>query len=371
MSVITTLILIVLIVVIILGGRFVFKKIKEPANVVNKTANTIDNVGNIGNKKSDKLKIGTYVEYVPDEVQPYVVDPAFTGQDNAVTISQNKNMHWRVFKINDDDSIEIIATVPTEDTLSLAGAIGYDNGVYLLNDVCKNLFSNSSMNAVGRSINIEDITSKIPDNMIESTGYAPVDARRTYTWSNSYYPNLYMFENGSGIGNAVQYIEHTSLKENATQDGTNDLNNIQIDREEIADVKTNGCSQSDSYYTSPVAGTPSEKGYKIANGQQFIATHTAFTSNVTTCFTNTEYASMFYGTKSKYWLASRFVNCATNEVANFGIRTVNSNSLEILKMFDSNSEQWTISYSILPIVTIKNYNIKSGVGTSKDPIVFE
>ena len=80
---------------------------------------------------------------------------------------------------------------------------------------------------------------------------------------------------------------------------------------------------------------------------------------------------MFYGTKSKYWLASRFVNCATNEVANFGIRTVNSNSLEILKMFDSNSEQWTISYSILPIVTIKNYNIKSGVGTSKDPIVFE
>ena len=371
MSVITTLILIVLIVVVILGGRFVFKKIKEPANVVNKTANTIDNVGNIGNKKSDKLKIGTYVEYVPDEVQPYVVDPAFTGQDNAVTISQNKNMHWRVFKINDDDSIEIIATVPTEDTLSLAGAIGYDNGVYLLNDVCKNLFSNSSMNAVGRSINIEDITSKIPDNMIESTGYAPVDARRTYTGSNSYYPNLYMFENGSGIGNAVQYIEHTSLKENATQDGTNDLNNIQIDREEIADVKTNGCSQSDSYYTSPVASTPSEKGYKIANGQQFIATHTAFTSNVTTCFTNTEYASMFYGTKSKYWLASRFVNCATNEVANFGIRTVNSNSLEILKMFDSNSEQWTISYSILPIVTIKNYNIKSGVGTAKDPIVFE
>ena len=183
MSVITTLILIVLIVVIILGGRFVFKKIKEPANVVNKTANTIDNVENIGGKKSDKLKIGAYVEYIPDEVQPYVIDPSFTGQENQVTISQNKNMHWRVFKTN-DDSIEIIATVPTEDTLSLAGAIGYDNGVYLLNDVCKNLFSNSSMNAVGRSINIEDITSKIPENMIESTGYAPVDARRTYTGSN-------------------------------------------------------------------------------------------------------------------------------------------------------------------------------------------
>ena len=78
---------------------------------------------------------------------------------------------------------------------------------------------------------------------------------------------------------------------------------------------------------------------------------------------------MFYGAKNKYWLASRFVNCATPEVANFGIRTVNSNSLEILKMFDSNSEQWTISYSILPIVTIKNYTITSGTGTLRDPIV--
>ena len=368
MSVITTLVLIVLIVAVIFGGSFVLKNINGNTNSVNRTTNTVDNVGNARNRNINALKVGAYVQYKPDEVGPYVVDPSFTGQENQVTISQNSNMSWRVFKI-DEDSIELIATVPTVDTLSLSGAMGYDNGVYLLNDICKNLFSNSSMNAVGRSINIEDITSKIPEDMIATTGYAPVDAKRTYTGSNAYYPNLYMFENGSGIGKSIQYIEHSSLKENATKDGTNDVNNIQVDYEEIADVKTNGCSQSDSYYTSPVAGTPSERGFKLANGQQFIATHTAFTSNVTTCFTNSEYASMFYGAKNKYWLASRFVNCATPEVANFGIRTVNSNSLEILKMFDSNSEQWTISYSILPIVTIKNYTITSGTGTLRDPIV--
>lgn len=371
MSVITTLILLVLIAVVVLGGHYVYKKVTAPANNLNHISESINNIGNGGNSKSENLKIGAYIEYTPDTAEAYSVKAEYTGQEKVSTISQNSNMHWRVFKV-EDDYIEIIATVPTEEGLALSGAMGYNNGVYLLNDICKSLYSNNSLNAVGRSITIEDITSKIPEDSVKSSGYAAVEKTyKTYTGANSYYPDLYQYENGSGIGKSVQYIEHSSLKENATADGTNDANNIEIDYEEIADVKTNGCSQSDSYYSTPVVASGSNKGYKVDSNQQFIATHTAFTSNVTTCFSNEAYGSIFYGTQKKYWLASRYVNCAYNDMANFGIRTVNSNSLEIVKMFDSNGDTYTVSYSILPIVTIKNYKVKSGIGTAKDPIILE
>lgn len=371
MSIITTLILLVLIAAVVLGGHFVYKQVTAPANHVGNTAETINNIGNGGTAKSDNLKVGAFIQYSPDATEAYSVKPEYTGQEKVSTISQNKNMHWRVFKV-EDDYIEIIATVPTEEGLALSGAMGYNNGVYLLNDICKTLYSNNSLNAVGRSITIEDITSKIPEDTIKSAGYQAVEnTYKTYTGANSYYPELYANENGSGIGNAVQYINHESLKANATNEGANDLNNINVETEVVADVKTNGCSQSDSYYTTPLVESPSNKGYKVAANQQFIATHTAFTSNVTNCFSNENYGPMFYGTKNKYWLASRYVNCAYNDMANFGLRTVNSNTLEIVKMFDSDGSSFTVSYSILPIVTIKNPKVASGVGNAKDPIVLE
>ena len=370
MNIITTLILLVLIAVVVLGGRQMYIKIKNPSNTVKTSSGSGSNIGESGKSNAENIKIGAYIKYTPDTAEPYVVKAQYTGQDGVATISQNPSMYWKVFKV-EDDYIEIIATVPTKESLTLCGAIGYDNGVYLLNDICKNLFSNQSLNAVGRSITIEDITSKIPEDELKIHNYEAVDIKKTYTGANAYCPDLYNFEKGSGVGKAIQYIEHSTLKENATKDGTNDTNNLDIELEEIADVLENGCDQSDSYYSSPLVESESARGYKISPDQQFIATHTAFTSNVTTCFTDKEYGPMFYGTQNKYWLASRFVNCATNEVANFGIRTVNTNYLEVVKMFDSDASKFTASYSILPIVTIKNYNIKSGLGTVKDPLVLE
>ena len=371
MSIVTTLILLVLIAAVVLGGHFVYMQVTAPANSLKNTTELVNNIGNSGNSKSDMLKVGAYITYSPDVVDNYTVKAEYTGQEKTSTISQNKNMHWRIFKV-EDDYIEIIATVPTEENLSLSGAMGYNNGVYLLNDICKTLYSNNSLNAVGRSITIEDITSKIPADTVKSAGYEAVaDTYKTYTGANSYYPELYANENGSGIGNAVQYIDHEILKENATKEGANNLNNINVETEVIADVKNNGCAQSDSYYSTPLSESPSNKGYKVAANQQFIATHTAFTSNVTTCFSNEAYGPMFYGTQKKYWLASRYVNCAYNDMANFGLRTVNSNTLEIVKMFDSDGSTFTVSYSVLPIVTIKNVNVASGIGTAKDPIVLE
>lgn len=47
-------------------------------------------------------------------------------------------------------------------------ATGYNNSVYLLNDICKNRYSNVSLGATARSLNLEDIESRMNSRGIET-----------------------------------------------------------------------------------------------------------------------------------------------------------------------------------------------------------
>ena len=57
---------------------------------------------------------------------------------------------------NKEGKIEIISDKPTTQQLYLRGAIGYNNGVNLLNDACKAMYSKKGV-GTARSLNIEDI----------------------------------------------------------------------------------------------------------------------------------------------------------------------------------------------------------------------
>ena len=48
-------------------------------------------------------------------------------------------------------------TAPTSGSVRLYGAQGYNNAVYLLNELCSQLYSDSSKEITARSINIDDI----------------------------------------------------------------------------------------------------------------------------------------------------------------------------------------------------------------------
>ena len=67
-------------------------------------------------------------------------DNTITGAeaDGSQTFIVDENIKWRIWDF-DGNTLRIIAD-PTNDTLALEGVIGYNNGVYLMNDICEKLY---------------------------------------------------------------------------------------------------------------------------------------------------------------------------------------------------------------------------------------
>ena len=117
------------------------------------------------------VKIGDYVNYNPEEPTEDAISHlenninTYSGYSTTQEVSQ-ENLKWRILNINDNGTINLISASTTKDTpLWLKGSLGYNNGVYLLNEYCNVLYSNSEKGAIARSINIEDIQKKIDTNV--------------------------------------------------------------------------------------------------------------------------------------------------------------------------------------------------------------
>ena len=128
-----------------------------------------DNAGNPGSVSATvdgideiKLRVGDYVEYVPDGEETLSID--YVGCSNLNVPVED--LTWRVFDIdNEAKTVELIANNTTQKTITLIGEDGYNNGVYALNELCSKLYKNDSLGATARNITIEDIINKI------ETGY--------------------------------------------------------------------------------------------------------------------------------------------------------------------------------------------------------
>lgn len=131
--------------------------------------------------------------------------------------------------------------VPTSKTLYkvyFRGALGYNNGVYLLNNICKERYSNSSFNAIARSINENDIISQMTEEGLQSLINSTENYGTTTVCATHFYPKIYSQEqysgvNVSGISDGTQIITSNA-----------DLNA----REKM---NPNGKKASDSIYSYP------------------------------------------------------------------------------------------------------------------------
>ena len=196
----------------------------------------------------DDLQVGDYVAYTPDSAGPYTgLTQANTGSSTTTDDSfTQESLSWRVLSINDDGTVDLISSAPTSQSIYFSGSLGYNNGVYLLNDVASSLYSNASLGATARSLTIEDIEAGMTEAGLEYVhSYAAVGETKTYTRSGyRYYPNIYAQENGSGIDLAT----------------TNDPNSA---------VKTDGIGQSDSYYTEPTTETYTQASSSLTVTQTY------------------------------------------------------------------------------------------------------
>ena len=128
-----------------------------------------------------------------------------TSSDNQ-TIAQTTGLTWKVLNVDkENDTVDIISTNPTSSTVYFKDILGYNNGPYLMNEICKAQYSNKTLGVEARSINLLDMEKHLTAdrnnkqemhiNIIVHT--AKYGTTKTYT-SNTKYPSLYANQKGAG-----------------------------------------------------------------------------------------------------------------------------------------------------------------------------
>ncbi len=97
-----------------------------------------DEIGSSGKVKissrviSKKVNEKDYIEYLPS-ITSYDVDTTLTNALSVGTINPSLYKKWRVFKKNDDGSIDIIPVSTNFGQINFKGSVGYANFIYVLN----------------------------------------------------------------------------------------------------------------------------------------------------------------------------------------------------------------------------------------------
>ena len=145
---------------------------------------------------ADKVKVGDYVEYIPDTAK-YTTDTNNTGYTSAQTLN-TETKDWRVLYVNSETGEVLLTTngIVNSGTY-LRGTKGYFRGPTELNNICKALYSNSSLGITARSMTIEDLN--------KACNYTPSEPTTRY----AYYPKGTTFAEGD---TTVEYNGKTYTK---------------------------------------------------------------------------------------------------------------------------------------------------------------
>ncbi len=298
-------------------------------NYINDTVNQYTGEQNGDSMTTDRsfLKVGDYIDYSPDSAGNYMglgtseSEKSGSASNPAEGIPQDTTLKWRVMNINDDGSVELVSATPISSSVYFQGSIGYNNGVFLLNDLCKSQYSNSTLGVTARSIDLEDIEKKF-----NSTG---INARNAY----------------SGYGNSQTYSGNYSYSPDI------------YDR-----VGKTTAEESKDYYTAPTSATHSQKG-TLEIQQTFYL----FSNTPSNYFEDNTFYEVIFNTDAAYFLASRSASCSSSE-AFFGLRFVNKKFLGGHQIFNSETITRSNGSNVRPVVSLgSNIKISTDGGTADAP----
>lgn len=182
------------------------------------------------------LQVGDYIAYTPDSAGNYMglgtsenssENPsgfsAGESRGNPIAgVPQDTTLTWQVMSINEDGTVDIVSSKPIQSfSLMLNGALGYNNGVYLLNDLCKTQYSNSTLGVTARSIDLEDIENKFNStgiterNMfIDSRSEVQYGTTKLYEGDALYSPVLYDHVEKTTAGESTDYYTNSTTEKN-------------------------------------------------------------------------------------------------------------------------------------------------------------
>ena len=258
---------------------------KEVSVEVNQFKNSILNDINI--------KIGDSVNYTYDPAGSYSLSSTYSGSSDQ-TIAQTTGLTWKVLNVDkENDTVDIISTNTTSSTVYFRDILGYNNGPYFMNEICKAQYSNKTLGVEARSINLLDMEKHLTADGIKArnayqynSSTAKYGTTKTYP-SNTKYPSLYA--NQKGAGPNVSSITPSDI--------------------------TKG---NDPYEESkPIATTEPTTDNTSGTGNPLTVTQTYY--NISIDNTNYGTASTVLANGTPFWVAARYVNTGSSG-ADFGLR---------------------------------------------------
>ena len=289
---------------------------KEVSVEVNQFKNSILNDINI--------KIGDSVNYTYDPAGSYSLSSTYSGSSDQ-TIAQTTGLTWKVLNVDKENyTVDIISTNPTSSTVYFKNILGYNNGPYLMNEICKAQYSNKTLGVEARSINLLDMEKHLTaDGITARNAYqydsstAKYGTTKTYP-SNTKYPSLYA--NQKGAGPNVSSITPSDI--------------------------TKG---NDPYEESkPIATTEPTTDNTSGTGNPLTVTQTYY--NISIDNTNYGTASTVLANGTPFWVAARYVNTYSS-IADFGLRYAHADT-DGYRMFNSDGSTGGSNCALRPVVSL-------------------
>ena len=259
---------------------------------------------------------------------------------------------WKVFKIDEEEGeVQLVpATLPTNSSttkVSLQGSPGYNNGVKLLNDACKELYSYTSKGITARNINIEDIESVMNQDILETEkarftntniSYSYLDnnnqVNTAFSKNKSYYPLIYEQEYKSVID---EEINTNGLKLSESPTNLIERNGIGIKSGKVGittDVRATGSIQA----TNNIK--PYQTYYNTSNKNTFREA------------LGTEYADILAPySNAFYWISSRCILVNSSSCI-FRMFFIENSCLENYNLFESGGNSYINQYALLPVISL-------------------
>ena len=273
----------------------------------------------------DEIQIGDYVNYTYDidsASSSYTLESKYSGYSSNQTIAQTTGLTWKVLNVDkENDTVDIISTNPTSSTVTFANILGYNNGPYLMNEICKAQYSNKTLGVNARSINLLDMEKHLTADGIKArnayTSNVKYGTTKTYP-SNTKYPSLYA--NQKGAGPNVSSITPSDI--------------------------TKG---NDPYEESkPIATTEPTTDNTSGTGNPLTVTQTYY--NISINDTNYGTASTVLANSTYFWVAARYV-VTISDYALFGLRVAYTITGGCI-MFASYGNTNGYYYALRPVVSL-------------------
>ena len=273
----------------------------------------------------DDVQIGDSVNYTYDSAESYSLSSTYSGYSSNQTIAQTTGLTWKVLNVDkENDTVDIISTNPTSSTVNFYGILGYNNGPYLMNEICKAQYSNKSLGVNARSINLLDMEKHLTVAGIAArSGYTNSLSGKKYGTTKTYtsftkYPSLYA--NQKGAGPNVSSISQPDI--------------------------TKG---NDPYEESkPIATTEPTTDSTLGTGNPLTVTQTLY--GIAIDDTNYGTAYSILANSTWFWVAARSVN-TISDCAFFGLRRANT-STSYYGLLDSNGSPSGRSFALRPVVSL-------------------